>query len=73
MIGPDEGFDQAGAGDVLLQDGIEPVHFLLDGSKQGLQFQDEKDQDGRGHTQKRKHGQGQTGTCPNHQDQAPDH
>ena len=73
VIGPDEGLDQAGAGDVLLQDGVEPVQLLLDGPEQGLHLEDEEDQDGRRHGQKRQHGQGQARACPDHQDQAPDH
>ena len=46
-IGPHEGLDQPRPGDVLLQDGVEPVELLLHGPEERLHPDDEKDDDAR--------------------------
>ncbi len=39
-IGAHKGFDQARPGDVLLQDGVEPVQLLLDGAEERFHLDD---------------------------------
>ncbi len=42
VVGAHEGLDQARAGDVLLQDRVEPVELLLDGAEERLHLDDEE-------------------------------
>ena len=58
-IGAHKGLDQARPGDVLLQDGVEPVQLLLHGAEERLHLDDEEDDDRRGDQQQRQHGQRQ--------------
>ena len=41
-IGAHEGLDQAHPGDIFLQDGVQPVQFLLDDPEERLHLDDEE-------------------------------
>ncbi len=72
-IGAHEGLDQVHAGDIFLQDGVQPVQLLLHGPEERLHVDDEEDDDDRGDQQQRQHGQRQAAAGADHQDQAADH
>ena len=56
-IGPDEGLDEPGPGDVLLEDRVEPIEPLLDGAEEWLHPGNEQDDDDRGDGEDRQHRQ----------------
>ena len=60
-IGPHEGLDQPHPGDVLLQDGVEPVELLLHGPEERLHPDDEKDDERGGDQQKRQQARARRG------------
>ena len=72
-VGPHKGLDQSRPGNVLLQDGVEPVELLLHGPKERLHPDDEKDDDRQSDDQQGQHGQSKGAVGTDHQDQAPDH
>ena len=45
VIGAHKGFDQARPGDVLLQDGVQPVELLLHAEEERLHLDAEEDDD----------------------------